>query len=69
MSGPRALASVAEARAAREARHRSNDSRRSPIYSSAHYERAATKQASKKEIRDAQALLLQDPVAGTRTSK
>jgi len=34
-----------------------------PIYGSAHYERAATKQASKKAIRDAQSLLRQDPLA------
>ena len=39
------------------------DGREVPIYGSAHYERAATKQASKKEIRDAQSLLRQDPLA------
>jgi hypothetical protein len=39
------------------------DGREVPIYGSAHYERAATKQASKKEIRDAQSLLRHDPLA------
>jgi hypothetical protein len=40
-----------------------------PIYGSPHYERAATKQASKKEIRDAQTLLRRDPLAGPGTDK
>ena len=39
------------------------DGREVPIYGSAHDERAATKQASRKEIRDAQSLLWQDPLA------
>lgn len=43
------------------------DGREVPIFGSAHYERGATKQASKKEIRDAQPLLRQDPLARTRT--
>jgi hypothetical protein len=33
-----------------------------PVYSAAHYERIATKQASKKEIRDALPLLQRDPL-------
>ena len=41
-----------------------SDGRAVPIYGSAHYERVATKQASKKEIRAAQSLLRQDPLAG-----
>jgi len=40
-----------------------SDGRDVPIYGSPRYERAATKQASKKEIRDAQSLLRQDPLA------
>ena len=40
-----------------------------PIYGSPHYERAATKQASKKEIRDAQTLLRREPLAGPGTDK
>jgi hypothetical protein len=46
-----------------------SDGREVPVYGSAHLERTATKQASKKEIRDAQALLRQDPLApnGSKT--
>jgi hypothetical protein len=40
-----------------------SDGREVPVFGSAHLERIATKQASKKEIRDAQALLEQDPLA------
>jgi hypothetical protein len=40
-----------------------SDGRDVAIYGSAHYERVATKQASKKEIRDAQTLLRRDPLA------
>ena len=40
-----------------------SDGREVPIFGSAHLERTATKQASKKEIRDAQPLLRRDPVA------
>ena len=40
-----------------------SDGREVPIFGSAHLERAATKQASKKEIRDAQPLLRRDPMA------
>jgi hypothetical protein len=36
-----------------------------PIYSTPRYERAATKQASKKDIRNAQRLLGRDPLRGT----
>ena len=39
-----------------------SDGRDVPIYGSPHYERVATKQASKKEIRDAQTLLRRDPL-------
>ena len=41
-----------------------------PIYSPARYQRALTKQASKKEIRAAGQLLQQDPIvaSGTRRS-
>jgi hypothetical protein len=46
-----------------------SDGREVPIYSVPRNERAATKQASKKEIRDAQALLQQDPLAGHRTDR
>ena len=46
-----------------------SDGRDVPIYGSPHYERAATKQASKKEIRDAQTLLRRDPLAGPGTDK
>ena len=41
-----------------------SDGHEVPIYSSAHYERVATKQASTKEIRDARPLLQRDPLAG-----
>ena len=41
-----------------------SDGRDVPIYSSARLERVATKQASRKEIRDARALLQRDPLAG-----
>lgn len=40
------------------------DGREVPIYGSAYYERAMTKQASKKEIRLAHTLLHSDPLAG-----
>jgi hypothetical protein len=40
-----------------------SDGREVPIFGSAHLERTATKQASKKEIRDAQALLRRDPLS------
>ena len=40
-----------------------SDGREVPIFGSAHLERAATKQASKKEIRDAPPLLRRDPMA------
>ena len=43
------------------------DGREVPIYGSARYERVATKQASKKEIRGAQRLLQGDPLAGDAT--
>jgi len=46
-----------------------SDGRAVPIYSSPHYERAATKQASKREIRDSQTLLRRDPLAGTGKDK
>src|SRR5574338_116113 len=36
-----------------------------PIYSTAHYERVATKQASKKEVRKARCILDTDPLART----
>lgn len=39
------------------------DGREVPIYATAHHEREATKQASKKEIRNAQQLLKGDPLA------
>ena len=48
---------------------RRSDGREVPIFGSAHYEREATKQASKKEIRDAQTLLRRDPLARTGTKK
>jgi hypothetical protein len=38
------------------------DGREVPIYATAHHEREATKQASKKEIRNAQRLLKRDPL-------
>jgi hypothetical protein len=41
-----------------------NDGREVPIYSTPYHERVATKQASKKEIRDAFALLQRDPLTG-----
>jgi hypothetical protein len=41
-----------------------SDGREVPIYSTPHHERVATKQASKKEIRDAFALLQRDPLTG-----
>ena len=46
-----------------------SDGREVPIFGSAHFERQATKQASKKEIRDAQPILRRDPLArnGKRT--
>jgi hypothetical protein len=46
-----------------------SDGREVPIFRSAHLERTATKQASKKEIREAQPLLRRDPLApnGSRT--
>jgi hypothetical protein len=37
-----------------------------PVYASPRYERVATKQASKKEIRDAQRLLDCDPLHGNK---
>jgi hypothetical protein len=37
-----------------------------PVYASPRYERVATKQASKKEIRDAQRLLDRDPLHGNK---
>lgn len=40
-----------------------SDGRQVPIYSAAHCERASTKQASRKELRDARPLLQQDPLA------
>jgi hypothetical protein len=40
-----------------------SDGRDVLIYSSARLERVATKQASRKEIRDARALLQRDPLA------
>ena len=40
-----------------------SDGREVPIFGPAHYQREATKQASKKEIRDAQTLLRRDPLA------
>lgn len=43
-----------------------SDGREVPIYSPAHRERFATKQASKKEIRDAWPLLVRDPLARNR---
>jgi len=46
-----------------------SDGRDVPIYASPHYERVATKQASKKEIRNAQTLLRRDPLAGTGTDR
>jgi hypothetical protein len=46
-----------------------SDGREMPIYGSTHYERAATKQVSKREIRDAQTLLRRDPLAGPGTDK
>jgi hypothetical protein len=46
-----------------------SDGRDVPIYLSPHYERAATKQASKKEIRDAQTLLRRDPLTGSGTER
>ena len=46
-----------------------SDGREVPIFGSAHYQREATKQACKKEIRDAQALLRRDPLAGAGTRK
>ena len=42
-----------------------SDGREVPIFRSAHLERTATKQASKKEIRDAQPLLRRDRLAPT----
>jgi hypothetical protein len=42
-----------------------SDGRQVPIYSTAHYARVATKQAGKKEIRDAGRLLERDPLAGS----
>jgi hypothetical protein len=44
-----------------------SDGREVPIFGSAHLERVATKQASTKEIRDARALLRQDPLASIRS--
>ena len=41
-----------------------SDGREVPIYGSAYYERAVTKQASKKEIRHAHTLLGRDPLTG-----
>lgn len=46
-----------------------SDGRDVHLYGSPHYERAATKQAAKKEIRDAQTLLRRDPLAGTGADK
>lgn len=46
-----------------------SDGREVPIYGSAHYERVATKQASKKEIRDAETLLRRDPLDGAGPNK
>lgn len=46
-----------------------SDGREVHIYSPTHYERVTTKQASKKEIRDAQALLQRDPLTGGRMNK
>jgi hypothetical protein len=46
-----------------------NDHREVPIYGTARYERIATKQASKKEIRDACVLLQQDPIAARTTRR
>ena len=43
-----------------------SDGRNVPIYAPAHYECAATKQASKKEIREARRLLDLDPLRGAR---
>jgi len=37
-----------------------------PVYASPRYERVATKQASRKEIRDAQRLLDCDPLHGNK---
>ena len=45
------------------------DWREVPIYESARYERVATKQASKNEIRGAQRLLQRDPLAGDATAR
>ena len=45
------------------------DGREVPIYDSAHYERVTTKQAGKKEIRQAQTLLQRDPLAGAGTNR
>jgi hypothetical protein len=42
-----------------------SDGHEVPIYSTPRYERAATKQASKKEIRDARRLLERDPLCST----
>jgi hypothetical protein len=46
-----------------------SDGREVPIFGSAHLECTVTKQASKKEIRDAHALLRRDPLApnGSKT--
>jgi len=46
-----------------------SDGREVPIFGAAHLERTATKQANKKEVRDAQPLLRRDPLAvnGPRT--
>jgi hypothetical protein len=41
------------------------DGREVRVYSAPHYERAATKQASKKEIRDARRMLEGDPLGGS----
>lgn len=46
-----------------------SDGRDVPIYGSPYYERAATKQASKKEIRAAQTLLRRDPLTGSGTDR
>ena len=46
-----------------------SDGREVPIYGSAHYERVATKQAGKKEIRDALSLLQRDPLAADEAER
>jgi hypothetical protein len=40
------------------------DGREVPIYGLAYYERVTTKQAGKKEIREARTLLQRDPLSG-----